>query len=445
MDKLMSFFAKLGAQRHLVAIRDGFVTLMPLMIIGSLVTLINQVPGIINQMFGSQLALPAFISTLNGNIWWGTFDMIGLMAVIAISYSLARHYDSDSLSAAVVSLASYLAIVPQTIKAVSETGEEVAAWGNINRSFTNAQGLFVGIVIALIATEIFVSLKKNDKLVIKMPEGVPPAVGRSFAAIIPGGITVIAMTAAVMIIERVFHLFMGGENMMGIVSIFELVTTFVSRPLLHVADSLGYALVVVFFNQFLWFFGLHGSNIIEGIIQPISLQMMEANAVAFQAGQAVPHIVTKPFLDAFVYIGGSGTVLGMLLAIFLVCKSKQNRTVAKLSFGPSCFNINEPTIFGMPIVLNPILFVPFILAPMVVAALSYLAMAWGLVGRTVAIVPWATPPIISGFLVTGGDWRACVLQIINVAISFVIYLPFIKVADRAEMKREKEMEAEAQA
>jgi len=438
MDKLMSFFAKLGAQRHLVAIRDGFVTLMPLMIIGSLVTLINQVPGIINQMFGTQLALPVFISTLNGNIWWGTFDMIGLMTVVAISYNLARHYDSDSLAAAVVSLSSYLAIVPQIITAVSETGEEVAAWGNVNRAFTNAQGLFVGIIIALIATEIFVSLKKNDKLVIKMPDGVPPAVGRSFAAVVPGGITVIAMTAAVMIIERVFHMMMGGESMM---SIFALVTTFVSQPLLHVADSLGYALVVVFFNQFLWFFGLHGSNIIEGIIQPISLQMMEINAVAFQAGQTVPHIVTKPFLDAFVYIGGSGTVLGMLLAIFLVGKAKQHRTIAKLSIGPSCFNINEPTIFGMPIVLNPILFVPFICAPLVVATVSYLSMAWGLVGRTVAIVPWATPPIISGFLVTGGDWRACVLQIINIAISFVIYLPFVKVADRAEMKREKEMEA----
>lgn len=440
MDKLMGFFARLGAQRHLVAIRDGFVTLMPLMIIGSLVTLLNQVPGIINQMFGTQFALPAFISTLNGNIWWGTFDMIGLVTVVAISYNLARHHSSDSLAAAVVSLSSYLAVVPQTIKAVSETGEEVAAWGNVNRAFTNAQGLFVGIIIALIATEIFVGLKKNDKLVIKMPEGVPPAVGRSFAAIIPGGITIIAMTSLVMIAERLCHLLMGSENMMNI---FELVTTFVSRPLLHVADSPGYALAVVFFNQLLWFFGLHGSNIIEGIIQPISLQMMEANAVAFQAGQAVPHIVTKPFLDAFVYIGGSGAVLGMLLAIFLVCKAKQNRTIAKLSIGPSCFNINEPTIFGVPIVLNPILFVPFILAPLVVAAVSYLAMAWGLVGRTVAIVPWATPPIISGFLVTGGDWRACVLQIINIAISFVIYLPFIKVADRGEIKREKEMEAQA--
>lgn len=440
MDKLMSFFAKLGAQRHLVAIRDGFVTLMPLMIIGSLVTLLNQVPGIINQMFGTQLALPGFISTLNGNIWWGTFDMLGLMTVVAISYNLARHYDSDSLAAAVVSLASYLAIVPQSITAVSEAGEEVAAWGNVNRAFTNAQGLFVGIIIALIATEIFVSLKKNEKLVIKMPEGVPPAVGRSFAAVVPGGITIIAMTAMIMIIERLFFMVMGGEAMM---SIFELVTTFVSQPLLHVADSMGYALVVVFFNQFLWFFGLHGSNIIEGIIQPISLQMMEANAVAFQAGQAVPHIVTKPFLDAFVYIGGSGTVLGMLLAIFLVSKAKQNRTIAKLSIGPSFFNINEPTIFGMPIVLNPILFVPFIFAPLVVTAVSYLAMSWGMVGRTVAIVPWATPPIISGFLVTGGDLRACVLQIINIGISFLIYLPFIKVADRAELKREKEMEAGA--
>lgn len=441
MDRLMSFFSKLGNQRHLVAIRDGFVTLMPLMIIGSLVTLVNQLPTIINEMFGTSFALPAFISTLNGNIWWGTFDMIGLMALIAIAYNLAKHYDADRLAAAVVSLACYLSIVPQTITAVSDNGTEVAAWGNISRIFTNAQGLFVGIIIALVATEIFVRLKRNDKLVIKMPEGVPPAVGRSFAAIIPGGITILLVVAVTMLIERAAQAAMGLD---APVSLFVLVTDFVSKPLLNVADSWGYALIVVVLNHVLWFFGLHGSNIIEGIIQPISLSMMEANAAAYTAGTQIPHIVTKPFLDAFVYIGGSGAVLGMLLAIFLVCRAKQNRMVAKLSIGPSIFNINEPTIFGMPIVLNPMLFVPFVIGPCIITILSYLALSLNIVGRTVAIVPWATPPIISGFLVTGGDWKACVLQIINIAISFLIYLPFIKAADRAEIKKEQLAEAEAE-
>lgn len=434
MDTLMKYFSKLGSQRHLVAIRDGFVTLMPLMIIGSLVTFINQIPPIINSMFGTSWTLPDFLSNLNGKIWWGTFDMIGLMAVAAIAYSLAKYYEGDCLAAAVVSLACYFSIVPQTILTATETGEEVAAWGNISRAYTNAQGLFVGIIIALIATEIFVHLKNNEKLTIKMPEGVPPAVGRSFAAIIPGGITIISIVAVTGIIEAAAQLLMGTDTPM---SLFALVTNFVSQPLLHVADSLGYSLVLVLLNQILWFFGLHGSNIIEGIIQPISLQMMEANAAAFQAGTEIPHIVTKPFLDSFVYIGGSGTVLGMLLAMFLVCKAKQNRMIARLSIVPSLFNINEPTIFGVPIVLNPILFVPFILGPCIVNVVSYLAMSLNIVGRTVAIVPWATPPIISGFIVTGGDWRACVLQIVNIAISFMIYLPFVKAADRVEIKKEQ--------
>ncbi len=438
MNVLMKYFTKLGSQRHLVAIRDGFVTLMPLMIIGSLVTLINQIPGILNEMFGTSMALPSFISTLNSNIWWGTFDMIGLMAVIAIAYSLAKHYDADTIAAAVVALASYMSIVPQSITAVSEAGEQIGAWGNVSRAFTNAQGLFVGIIVALIATEMFVRLKRNDKLIIKMPDGVPPAVGRSFAAILPGGITILCIVAGTMVIENVAQMIMGLEAPM---SIFALVTKFVSQPLLSVADSLSYALIVVVLNQVMWFFGLHGSNIIEGIIQPISLQMMEANTAAFQAGAAVPHIVTKPFLDAFVYIGGSGTVLGMLLAMFLICKAKQNRMISRLSIGPSMFNINEPTIFGVPIVLNPMLLVPFILAPVAVATISYLAMSVGLVGRTVAIIPWATPPIISGFLVTGGDWKACILQIINIAISFVIYLPFVRRIDKEELKKEQLAEA----
>lgn len=438
MDRLMAIFARIGSQRHLVAIRDGFVTLMPLMIIGSVVTLINQLPVIINKMFGTEVALPTFLSTLNGNIWWGTFDMIGLMAVLAIAYSLAKYYESDQIAAALIALACFLSIVPQTISVVTEANETVEAWGNISHIFTNAQGLFVGIITALLSTELFVRFKRNEKLTIKMPEGVPPAVGRSFAAIIPGGLTILIMTVGYMVIERLAHLALGGDT---VKNIFALVTDFVSTPMMNVADTMGYALIVVFFNQVLWFFGLHGSNIIEGIIQPISLPMMEENAAALMAGKDIPNIVTKPFLDAFVYIGGSGTVLGLLIAFLIIGKAKQNRTIAKLSIGPSAFNINEPTIFGIPIVLNPILFVPFLVAPLLVTVISYLAMSWDMVGRTVAIVPWATPPIISGFLVTGGDWRACVLQVINIAISFAIYLPFAAYADRVELKKEKQLEA----
>lgn len=424
-NKIMAYAYRLGNQRHLCAIRDGFVAMMPLLVLGSMVTLINTIPGIINSMFHTEWAWPEWLRTINGNVWWGTFDMIGLIAVFSIAYSLAKYYEADGLAAGIVSVATYLSIVPQSIVAVAEDGTEVGAWGNINRAFTNAQGLFVGIIVALLATEIFVRLKKSGKLEIKMPDGVPPAVGRSFAALFPGFITIIGLVTFFVFLEK-----LSGSN------IFTLIKNFVSAPLLNVADSLGYALLVVLFTHVMWFFGLHGSNILEGIIQPISLQMMDANMTAFANNQPVPHIVTKPFLDTFVYIGGAGAVLGLLLSIFLICRSKQYRMVANLSIAPNVFNINEPVIFGLPIVLNPILFVPFVIGPMIITTVSYFATAIGFVPRVIAIIPWSTPPIISGLLATGGAWQAVVLQLINIFISIVIYLPFIKAADRAEIKKE---------
>lgn len=439
MDKFMSIISKIANQRHLVAIRDGFVSMMPLLIIGSIATLINQIPGIINTMKGikdgdpSALKLPEIISTINGNIWWGTFGMIALIATFAIAYNLAKYYDSDRLAAGIIALVSYLAITPQTIEGMVGEGEAAvpfAAWGNLNINFTNAQGLFVGIIIALLATECFVRLRRNPKLVIKMPDGVPPAVGRSFSALIPGAGTILVITAIFTAIA-----YYSGKT------IFTLITEFVSQPLMNTADSLGYALIIVFFNQILWFFGLHGSNILEAIIQPISLPMMEANAAAAQANEAIPHIVTKPFLDTFIYIGGSGALLGMIIAILLLAKSKQMRTVGKLSVAPACFNINEPTIFGLPIVLNMVLLVPFILGPLIITLVSYGALAAGIVPKVIAILPWATPPFISGFLATGGAWQGVALQVVNILISFVIYLPFILMADKIERKKEAAAEA----
>lgn len=428
MNKLISFLekyfvpvaGKVGSQRHLVAIRDGFVALMPLIIAGSFAVLINNLPVPAYQEFMTGL-YPGW-KAFGGNIWWGSFAVISLFLVFSVAYNLAKGYDSNGLSAGLIALANFAILIPQAPQITPPVGEAFNAWGNINWTYVNAQGMFVAILVALISTEIFVKLSKSDKLVIKMPEGVPPAVSRSFASLFPGMIVLSIFAIAAIVINAATG-----------TDLFALITKFVSAPLTNVADSMGSAMLIVFMNQLLWFFGLHGSNIIGGIIEPILLPLIQTNMEMVAAGQAPVHIVTKPFLDAFVYMGGSGTTIALLIAIFISSKRKQMREVAGLGFAPGLFNINEPVMFGLPIVLNPLLMIPFIFGPVILAGFSYAVIAAGIFPMTIALMPWTTPPIIGGFLATGSIMGS-VLQIINLSLAIVMYVPFILVGEKLEKK-----------
>lgn len=263
---------RVGSQRHLVAIRDGFVALMPILIAGSFAVLINNLPidayqNAMLSVFGENW------KSFGGNIWWGAFAVISLYLVFSISYNLAKSYDVDGLSAGMIALGAFFILVPQ----VSPTG----GWGDISWSFLNSGAMFVAILVAIISTEIFVKLFKVKHLVIKMPEGVPPAVARSFASLFPGLIVLAFFAIASILISKIPD---------G--NLFVFINRVVAMPLRDAADTLWSAIGIVFMNQILWFFGLHGSNIIGGIVEPILLPMIEANAAAFQAGLEPVHIVT---------------------------------------------------------------------------------------------------------------------------------------------------------
>ncbi len=423
MDNFMNTMGRIGSQKHLVAIRDSFAMAMPIIIAGSLSVLLNNV----HVLFGMESTfLPAWLQTFNGNVWWGSIAMLTLFIVVLIGYNLGKAYNLNPISTAVVSLSSYLCIVPQ----VSGAGN----WGNISWAYTQASSLFVGMLIAIVASEIFIKLSGINKLTIKMPDGVPPAVARSFASLIPGVITLYAVVAFVYLFELAFNatIFAGQDPM----NIFHIVDAIVASPVRNVADTLWAALVYVFFVHFLWFFGLHGTNILEGIVQPIFLPLLEANIQAFSNGQAIPHIVTKQFFDTYVFMGGAGTTLGLVIAIFLASKNKARRAVATIGAPAVAFNINEPIIFGLPIVLNPLLFVPFILVPMVLTTVSYFAVSMGLAGHTIAMGIWSMPPILSAFLTTDKPLMSALLQIINICISVAIYIPFVVAIDKIDAKKE---------
>ncbi len=431
IDKFSAVAGRIGQQRHLGAIRDGFISLMPLMIVGSLVTLVNNLPIGRTTLLKEKLAeIPglAWITTINGNVWWGTFGMISLFSVVAIAYYLAKSYEGNGLSAGLVCLAAYLSAVPQMAFLTPEGGEEVAGWGFINYRYTNAQGLIVAILIALIGTEIFVRLSKSDKLVIKMPEGVPPAVSRSFAALIPGVMTIIAVSFMTVMVE------LAVKN-----NIFDLIYENLSKPLAKGSDTWGFGLIIVLLTHVFWVFGIHGANMFEGVLQTLNLMAVDNNTALLESGATEGFTYfSKSFLDAFVYMGGAGVCIGLVVAILIASKSKQNRMVSRLGGLPSLFNINEPIIFGLPIVLNPIFAIPFVLAPVLGFIVAYGASRMGILPPVSVIIPWTTPPIVSGLFATNFKLIGPVIQLINLAIAVVVYIPFVKIADRIERRKEEQ-------
>lgn len=422
MGSLIAFLEKnfvpiagrIGSQRHLVAIRDGFVAIMPLILVGALAVLINSFPidayqEAMKSIFGGDVW-----KSFGGNLWNGTFAVMSLLVCTSTAYNLAKSYNADGMAAALLAFGCLIMLYSGSEK----------DWA-IPFAFLGAQGLFVSLFVALIATEIFVKLAGNPKLIIKMPEGVPPAVAKSFASLVPSIVVLV-----------IFGLFKCLTVAAGIPNIHDAIFKAIQAPIAGLADQLPSAMLVAFLVHLLWFFGLHGSNILGPLLNAVYLPAINDNIAAFQAGQPIPHIVTMPFFDAFVWMGGAGCTFGLVAAIFIAGKRKSNRSIAQLSAAPVAFNINEPMMFGMPIVLNPIYLIPFVLTPIVLTITTYLAIAMGIVPRTIAMMPWTTPPVIGGFLVTGSVMGA-LLALINLIIAIVLYIPFVIMGERYEEKAEQ--------
>ena len=406
---------KIGSQRHLAAIRDGFIAVMPLILVGSMAVLVNGLPIPAFQDFMKDLFGETW-TQIGGGMWTGSFGVLALMVAVTTSYNLAKSYGVDGLSAGIISFGALVILTPTTPKE-----------GGLNLAWTGAQGLFVSLIVAILVTEVFRFFVQRN-ITIKMPDGVPPAVMKSFAALVPAFVILTGVASIQLAVK------LAGT------SVHEYIFNTLQVPLQGLAGTLPSAIVIALLVHVLWFFGLHGPNIVGGIIEPLYLPALEKNIKLFQDGTSafdVPNIVTKPFFDTFVYLGGSGATLAFLVVVLIVAKSAQLRGVSRLSIGPGAFNINEPVIFGTPIVLNPILFIPFVLTPVVLVITSYTAIYLGWVPKTVAMVPWNVPPIISGYLVTGLHPSGAILQLFNFVIAMAIYFPFVVACDRSVIRTEK--------
>ena len=258
-----------------------------------------------------------------------------------------------------------------------------------------------------------------------MPESVPSNVSRSFTILFPSLLTILIVSAIGMVFEMITGM-----------TIFNAIVTFIQRPLSNVLTGLPGYIFLVFMTTLLWCFGIHGTQTLKAIYEPILLAAFAENEAAYAAGTAIPNIINTPFMSCFSTITGAGITGGLVIAILLFSKREDYRAIAKLEIPCAIFNINEPLVFGLPIVMNPILAIPFMLSPAVSATVAYFLTNIGFCGRMVVNAPWTTPPVLMAFLSSGGSVGAAITQILSIVIAFVIYIPFVIMANNQPVEAE---------
>lgn len=422
IPKIMAFINT----KAIMALKDGLLYAMPMMIIGSVFLLLAFFPY---QPIADGLAEMGLTPILT-QVYESTFNLMAIIAAVGIAYTYVKNEKFSALPAGVISMCSFILIQPSSI--MTENG----AASVILRTWVAGKGMIGAIIIGLFTGVVYTFFLKR-KLTIKLPGGVPVGVVNSFTALIPG--FVIILTTA----------FVYGISEMALKATpIELVYQVIQAPLQGMTDSFGGVLVMSFMIPFLWLFGVHGTTIVKGIMDPLLSANTAENQALLLAGKELTldngaHIVTQQFLDNFIIMTGAGITIGIVVYLVFFGKSKQGKQIGKLSVGPAIFNINEPITFGVPIVLNPLMAVPFLLTPVITGTIQYWAIYLGICpvyGGVLA--PWTTPPILSGFIV--GGWRAALLQVVILALSVIIYFPFIRAVDKMYQKQEQAAEGETQ-
>lgn len=421
---LMPLAEKIGKNKYLISIRDGFLVSSPLLIVGSLFLLIANFPIPGWNEFWAGFFGPNWAAKLSHPVA-ATFDVMTILAVIGIGYSYGRQEDVNGINSAAVALVAFFILTPFAIEFVPSGSETMYIVKGIPLGWMGSKGVFVGMITAILSVKLFAAIIKKG-IVIRMPEGVPPTVAKSFEALIPSAIVMVV----VFIVKCLFEMTQFND-------IHTFVYRFLQLPLVSVGASLPAVVIAYIFLHLFWFFGINGSSVVGAVYNPILRVLSVENLEAYQAGLPLPNIVTGQFQDMFATFGGAGSTLSLLVAMLLVCKSKRIRNLGSLSLLPGIFGINEPIIYGLPMMLNPLMLIPFIVIPTINIIVAYYAMDFGLVPYTNGVqIPWTTPIIFSGFLTTGV--RGAILQLILFIAGVFMYIPFIKIMDNQYLKEEQE-------
>ena len=420
---LLSISAKVESNKYLGSIKEAFTMFVPFIIVGSFGSMLNILVAGANGLakwvpWLSKLS-PAF-TTIN----FVTISCMSLPIAFLIGYKLAEKENLPQLESGLIGLLSYLAVCPNTISTVVEGLKDPVVVNGLGAGVIGAQGLFVSMIMSMVAVKFFGLLTNIDAFKIKMPDSVPTGIARSFNILIPIFIIITAFSVG----GCLFNTFTGNYLNVWIYNIIQL-------PLQALANTTGGILVLALVNQLFWFLGLHGGMVIEGVRGPLSAAGLAENISAVQAGGVATNILTRGFWTSFVVVGGGGITLSLLIAIFIFSKREDHKSIAKFSLIPGICGINEPVVFGLPLVLNPIFAIPFILNSVIAAFIAVVATNIGFLTCGVLDCPPGLPVFVTGFISYG--IHGIIVQAIILIVTFIIWVPFVLMSNKQAKLEQK--------
>ena len=419
MDKITDGLGHLGAwaggNKYLSALKNAFQAYMPATIAGAFAVLINNV--VISDTSGLGLIFPQImalepIKPIFDAVQYATLNFITIGIIFLLANELAISNGFKSMFPPVVAVISFV-----TVSDLST--------GGLTAAYTGTTGLFTGLFIAFLSIAILTWLSNIKALKVKMPDTVPTGVSAAFEVLFPAILTIIIVSGLGFVCKSLTGSFIN-----------ELIYNAVQSPLQGLSGSLPGVLIIMLVAQVFWCVGIHGNNLVAAVKEPLLLALVLENVDAVAKGITPPNIVSLTFSQVFMEYTGSGTTIGLLIAIFVFSKRADNKAVAKLSLSPALFNINETVTFGVPIVMNPILAIPFIITPLVSGTIAYFLTAIGFCAKIIVVVPWTTPPLLNSFLATGGSWTGVVTQLICMTAVTLIYIPFFLIYEKQQNKED---------
>lgn len=433
---MMPIAGKVSSNKYLLAMRDSFSMLLPFIIVGSFFGIMEWVVldpwgtvlgpdgmnlgASITGLTGDAYKASGFVATLQmlqglcNNVVTVGFGVFSFLLVVAFAYRLGGIWGGDKFSTALTATGAFIIMTPQQI--VTKAGEKL---GGFDMNYFGNKGVLTAIIVATVASWLFVKLSNNEKMKIKMPETVPPAVAKSFEVLVPVFFTLGFFTVCSTILTNC--------QFMGSACLNDLIYSLIQAPLMGFSQGLGFSILYQAIVWFFWWFGIHGHNVTAAIQNMVYMPAQLAN----QAGDA-SYIFSNGFFEA-----GLMHIMGLVIAILIFSKKDSWRAVAKLGAPAMFFNIQEPIAFGLPIVLNPLLLVPYVLVPLVNTVIGYVAISIGLVPIFKYVVPWTMPLFFGGTIGTGSVMGG-LLQVVWLLVDIAIYAPFVIAGNKVKDEYDEE-------
>ncbi len=453
-DKLLAVAGKIGNNRQLSNLRDSFATFMPFIIMGSLSLLMSSVfiqPNSIlagwcgaeagNAVYEGWSKFAFYVNPIFAGITNATTNFMSVYLSFFIGYYTLRSYGNDKpLFGGAVALAVFLLFQP--IGAAEAMGASAT-------KFLGTGGLIIAIFAGLVGGTVYQKLSQIEALKIKMPAGVPPAVGNAFGSLI----AVAIMLFGFGLIQPIWGGIMfaaGPGQISGVVNgesyyIFNAINKYLAEPFAKMSDTIWAVFIICLFVDIFWFLGLHGSNIMNPVIYiawvpGLINNMNELTAAGgdIQAAVEAGNLVTwnGATFAAFALVGGGGYMLALLIPMNIFSKSPSTKAVSTLSLPPGIFNISEPAVYGIPMMLNIVYMIPFLFIMPTIASLAYLVTSWGLMYPATAYPAWMMPGVILGPILATSDWRAAIWSIIFLGIAIAMYTPWVFLDNKLTLKQQ---------